>query len=81
MTLFQVESNGTDLLEVNLSRNWSDPKKLLQDFEAPLRKSLQEYTRRIASKIAALESSVNGELRADELDDEREIASIGGMSF
>ena len=46
-----------------------------------MRKSLQEYTKRIASKVAALESSADGELTADELDDEREIDSIGGMTF
>jgi len=42
---------------------------------------VQEYTKRIAGKIASLESPVDGELTEDELDDEREIASIGGMAF
>jgi hypothetical protein len=49
--------------------------------DAPLKKSVQEYTRRIAGKIAALESREGGELAEDEYDDEREIASVGGMTF
>jgi len=44
-------------------------------------KSAQEYTKRIAGKIAALENSADGELTEEEMDDEREIASVGGMSF
>jgi hypothetical protein len=52
---------------------------MLADVDVPLRKSVQEYTKRIAGKIAALENS--GELAEDELDDEREIASVGGMTF
>jgi hypothetical protein len=80
MTIFQMETNGTEVLEVS---GLLAPlvQKILPELDAPLRKSLQEYTKRIASKIAALESSMNGELTADELDDEREIASIGGMTF
>lgn len=42
---------------------------------------MQEYTKKIAGKIAALETSVDGQLRESELDDEKEIASIGGMTF
>lgn len=49
--------------------------------DAPLRKVLQDYTKRISGKIAALESSIDGELAEDEMDDEREIASVGGMAF
>ena len=48
--------------------------------DAPFKKSVQDYTRRISNKIAALEN-LDGELAEDELDDEREIASIGGMTF
>jgi hypothetical protein len=40
-----------------------------------------DYTKRIAGKIAALEMLPEGELPADEIDDEREIGSIGGMTF
>ena len=46
-----------------------------------LRKSVQEYTKRISGKIAALENSVDGDLAEDEKDDEREIASVGGIAF
>lgn len=42
---------------------------------------VQDYTKRISGKIAALESSIDGELAEDEMDDEREIASVGGMAF
>ena len=49
--------------------------------DAPLKKSVQEYTKRISGKIAALESMDAEELAADELDDEKEIASVGGMTF
>lgn len=42
---------------------------------------MQEYTKRISGKIAALESMDAGELAEDELDDEKEIASVGGMTF
>jgi hypothetical protein len=45
-----------------------------------LKKSVQEYVKRISGKIAALQSSI-GELSEDEMDDEREIASVGGMAF
>jgi hypothetical protein len=44
-----------------------------------VKKHVQEYTKRIAGKIAALEST-DGETQ-DEIDDEREISSIGGMAF
>ena len=44
-----------------------------------LKKNVQEYTKRISGKIAALES-LDGD-RQDEIDDEREISSIGGMTF
>jgi hypothetical protein len=44
-----------------------------------LRKSVQEYSKRISGKIAALEPS-DGK-RQDEIDDEREISSVGGMAF
>jgi hypothetical protein len=54
---------------------------MLVNVDPLLRKSVQDYTKRIAGKIAALESSVNGELGEDEIDDEREIASVGGMAF
>jgi hypothetical protein len=46
-----------------------------------LRKSVQDYTKRISGKITALEKSVGGDLAEDEVDDEREIASVGGMTF
>jgi hypothetical protein len=46
-----------------------------------LRKSVQDYTKRISGKIAALESSVDDDLAEDAVDDEREIASVGGMAF
>jgi len=49
--------------------------------DTPLKKSVQEYVKRISGKIAALETSANGELSEDEMDDEREIASVGGMAF
>jgi hypothetical protein len=54
---------------------------MLEHMDAPLRKIVQEYTKRISGKIAALESSVDGDLAEDEVDDEREIASVGGMAF
>ena len=54
---------------------------MLADVDVTLSKSVQEYTKRIAGKIAALENSYDGELAADELDDEREIASVGGVTF
>lgn len=47
----------------------------------PLKRSVQEYAKRIASKIATLESYDSEELAEDMLDDEREIASVGGMTF
>lgn len=43
------------------------------------KKNVQEYTKRVSGKIAALEP-LDGE-RQDEIDDEREISSIGGMAF
>jgi len=49
--------------------------------DSPLKKIVQEYTKRISGKIAALEGSVDGDLAEDEVDDEREIASVGGMAF
>jgi len=42
---------------------------------------VQDYTKRISGKIAALERFIDGELAEDEIDDEREIASVGGMAF
>lgn len=42
---------------------------------------MQDYVKRISAKIAALGSSVDGDLAEDEIDDEREIASVGGMAF
>jgi len=53
----------------------------LLDVDPLLRKNVQDYTKRISGKFAALENSVNGELAEDEMDDEREIASVGGMAF
>jgi hypothetical protein len=44
-----------------------------------LKKNVQEYTKRISGKIAALDSLDSG--RQDEIDDEREISSIGGVAF
>jgi hypothetical protein len=52
---------------------------MLEGGDPVVKKHVQEYARRIAGKIAALES-MDGE-RQDELDDEREISSIGGMAF
>lgn len=52
---------------------------MLEGGDPVVKKHVQEYTRRIAGKIAALES-MDGE-KQDELDDEREISSIGGMAF
>ena len=49
--------------------------------DVPLKKIVQEYTKRISGKIAALETPIDGELAEDELDDEKEIASVGGMAF
>jgi hypothetical protein len=42
---------------------------------------VQEYAKKIAGKIAALESLDDGELQEDEIDDDREIASVGGIAF
>jgi len=70
MAMFKMESEGTTLLD-----------GMLEHMDAPLRKIVQEYTKRISGKIAALESSVDGDLAEDEVDDEREIASVGGMAF
>lgn len=54
---------------------------MLGDMDAPLKKSVQEYTKRIAGKIAALENMDHEELAEDEIDDETEINSVGGMTF
>ena len=51
----------------------------MESVDPVLKKSVQEYTKRISAKIAALES-LDGE-KQDEIDDEREISSIGGMAF
>jgi hypothetical protein len=53
----------------------------LASIDPQLKKSVQEYTKRISAKISALEVPVDGELMEDEIDDEREIASVGGMVF
>jgi hypothetical protein len=53
--------------------------EMLELGDPVIKKHVQEYTKRIAGKIAALES-LDGE-RQDEIDDEREISSIGGMAF
>ena len=49
--------------------------------DEPLKRSVQEYTKRIAGKIASLENYDLEDLPEDMLDDEREIASVGGMTF
>ena len=54
---------------------------MVDDMDPSARKIAQDYTKRISGKIAALESSVDGDLAEDELDDEREVASVGGMEF
>jgi hypothetical protein len=54
---------------------------MLMDVNAPLRKSVQDYTKRIAGKISSLENRDHEELAEDEIDDEIEIASVGGMAF
>jgi hypothetical protein len=51
------------------------------DMDITLRKGVQDYVKRISGKIAVLGNSVSGDLSEDEIDDEREIASIGGMAF
>ena len=82
MAMFKMESEGTTLLDVlNCSSNFSNKQGILEHIDPPLRKIVQEYTKRISGKIAALESSVDGDLAEDEVDDEREIASVGCMAF
>jgi hypothetical protein len=54
---------------------------MFDDMDASLKKSVQDYTKRIAGKIAALENTDHEELAEDEIDDETEIKSVGGMTF
>ena len=44
-----------------------------------MRKSILDFTKRISGKIDLLKN-VDGDLAEDEIDDEREIASVGGMT-
>ena len=80
--MFQMESKGTTLLEVfSHLRAVAKKQKTLLDVDPILRRNVQDYTKRIAGKIAALGNSIDGELAEDEIDDEKEIASVGGMAF
>ena len=77
-----MESEGTTLLEVfGLLKAAAKMQETLLDVDPILRRNMQEYTKRIAGKIAALGNSIDGELAEDEIDDEKEIASVGGMAF
>jgi hypothetical protein len=81
MAMYKIKSADTSRLEVRRLVYRANDKVELADMDASLRKSVEEYTRRIAGKIAALENTEEGELTEDELDDEKEIASVGGMMF
>jgi hypothetical protein len=82
IAMFRMESEGTTLLEVfSLLRAITKKQEKLLDVDPILTRNVQEYTKRIAGKIAGLGNSNDGELAEDEIDDEREIASVGGMAF
>jgi hypothetical protein len=54
---------------------------MVKEIDAPLRKMVQDYAKRISEKMVMLQNSDDGSLAEDEMEDEREIASVGGMEF
>jgi hypothetical protein len=53
----------------------------VKDLGESEKRVVKDYAKRILDKITVTQGTYDGELKDDEIEDEREISSVGGMVF